>query len=65
LEKLWTRLLKSYALEALNTRGRSFQKPCPEPKELKKAIGASEYLTYPSVIMGRDLRLTGPGIIGA
>ena len=65
LEKLWNRLLKSYALEALNTRGRSLKNPRPTPKELKKAIEASEYLTYPSVSMGEDLRLTGPGIIGA
>ncbi len=65
LEKLWTRLLKSYALEALNTRGRSLKNPRPAPAELKKAIKTSEYLTYPSVSMGQDLRLTGPGIIGA
>ena len=65
LEKLWTRLLKSYALEALNTRGRSLKKPRPEPEELKKAIEESEYLTYPSVSMGQDLRLSGPGITGA
>ncbi len=65
LRKLWTRLLKSYALESLNTRGRSLQNPRPEPAELKKAIKASEYLTYPSVSIGQDLRLTGPGIIGA
>ncbi len=65
LEKLWTRLLKSYALESLNTRGRSLKNPRPEPAELKKAIETSEYLTYPSVSMGQDLRLTGPGIIGA
>jgi len=65
LEKLWTRLLKSYALESLNTRGRFLKNPRPEPAELKKAIETSEYLTYPSVSMGQDLRLTGPGIIGA
>ena len=65
LEKLWTRLLKSYALEALNTRGRFLKKPRPEPEELKKAIEKSEYLTYPSVSMGQDLRLSGPGITGA
>lgn len=65
LEKLWTRLLKSYALEALNTRGRCLKYPHPEPAELSKAIETSEYLTYPSVSLGQDLRLTGPGIIGA
>ncbi len=65
LEKLWTRLLKSYALESLNTRSSSLKNLRPEPAELKSAIETSQYLTYPSVSMGQDLRLTGPGIIGA
>lgn len=43
----------------------TFKKPRPEPEELKEAIEKSEYLTYPSVSMGQDLRLSGPGITGA
>ena len=65
LEKLWPRLLKSYAVEALNTPGRESSKPKPEPAKIVEAIDKSKYLTYPSVGHGQDLRLNGPGIIGA
>ena len=65
LAKLWTRLLKSYAVEALTARGRSLKEPRPTPASLIKKIGESEYLTYSSVSLGHDLRLTGTDIIGA
>ncbi len=65
LGKLWTRLLKSYAVEALTARGRSLKEPRPTPASLIKQIGQSEYLTYPSVSLGLDLRLSGTDIVGA
>jgi len=65
LEKLWPRLLKSYAIEALNTTARVSSKPKPEPAKIIEAIDKSKYLTYPSVGHGEDLRLNGPGVIGA
>jgi len=65
LAKLWTRLLKSYAVEALTARGRSLKEPRPTPASLIKKIGESEYLTYSSVSLGHDLRLTGTDIVGA
>ena len=65
LTKLWGRLLKSYAIEALNNKGRSLKSPRPEPGELKESLLGCEYSSYPSVSMGEDFRLTGPGIIGA
>lgn len=65
LAKLWPRLLKSYALEALTTRGRAPKEPKPTPAALISTIDQSEYVTYPSVSLGLDLRLNGPGIVGA
>ncbi|MDZ4133933.1 MAG: DUF6569 family protein [Dethiobacteria bacterium] len=65
LEKLMPRLLKSYAVEALNSSGRPATQLRPTPDVLLKAIDKSEYLTYPSVGLGQDIRLNGPGIVGA
>ena len=65
LTKLWGRLLKSYAIEALNSKSSALKSPRPEPGELKEALLGSECSSYPSVSMGEDFRLTGKGIIGA
>ena len=65
LEKLWSRLLRSYAMEALNTKGRSSSSPRPAPEKIIEGIDQSEYLTYPSVGLGRDLRFKGQGVVGA
>ncbi len=65
LEKLWTRLLKSYAIEALDTGGRRDGATGPEPEKIIEAIDRSEYMTYPSVGLGKDLRLNAPEIVGA
>jgi hypothetical protein len=65
LAKLWSRLLKSYAIEALSARQRARKEPHPTPASVIGVIDKSEYMTYPSVSLGLDLRLNGPGIIGA
>jgi len=65
LEKLWPRLLKSYAVEALNTRSPQASSPRPQPAAVIEAVDTSEALTYPSVGLGQDLRLNGRGIVGA
>ncbi len=65
LKKLWPRLLKSYAAEALNTRARPANNLRFEPEDVVEAIAKSEHLTYPSIGLGQDLRLIGQGIIGA
>ena len=65
LDRLWVRLLKSYAVEALNIPAQPARGPLPAPQAIIEAIDKSEYLTYPSVSLGQDLRLKGPGIIGA
>ncbi len=65
LAKLWSRLLKSYAVEALTARGRSIKEPRPTPASLVEKIGQSEYLTYSSVSLGHDLRFSGTDIVGA
>ncbi|MDW7730388.1 MAG: DUF6569 family protein [Bacillota bacterium] len=65
LSKLWPRLLKSYAVEALNMSTRLRKTPKPEPLKVIETIDQSEYLNYPSVGVGQDIRLTGSGIVGA
>ena len=65
LEKLWSRLLKSYAVEALSSRKRSAENAQPTPAAVIEEIDKSEYMTYPSVGLGDDLRINGPVIIGA
>lgn len=65
LRKLWSKLLKSYAMEAIEARE---EKKSPRKADLQKVLGAikaSECSTYPSVGLGSDLRLRGPGVTGA
>ena len=65
LEKLWDRLLRSYALEALEFKGRRTAKHKPELGPVLQAIREAEIREYPSVGKGTDLRLRGRGIVGA
>ena len=65
LSKLWSKLLKSYAMEAIEA---GEEKKSPRKADLKKVLGAikaSECSTYSSVGLGSDLRLRGPGVTGA
>lgn len=65
LEKLWPRLLRSYALDALASTDSRLDAPLPEAAEVIGKIDNSTYLTYPSVGLGLDLRFSSPDIIGA
>lgn len=65
LSSLWEKLLKSYAMEALEA-GAEWEKPAaPDLGTIIDAISRSECSTFPSVGLGRDMRLVGAGIVGA
>jgi hypothetical protein len=65
LRKLWRKLLKSYAMEAIEARGDRENAGEADLREVLGIIKASECSTYPSVGLGNAVRLRGPGIIGA
>ncbi|MEW6770285.1 MAG: DUF6569 family protein [Bacillota bacterium] len=65
LQKLWDKLLRSYALEALELKGRGTAKRKPELEPVLQAIREAEIREYPSVGQGTDIRLRGRGIVGA
>lgn len=55
----------SYALEALELKGRGTAKRKPEVEPVLRAIREAEIREYPSVGKGTDIRLRGRGIVGA
>jgi hypothetical protein len=63
--KVWGKLLKSYAMEALGAKTDSERPSKPDLQSIINSIRNSECSTYPSVSLGSDLRLTGAGIVGA
>ena len=65
LEKLWDKLLRSYALEVLELKGRGISKRKPEVEPVLRAIREAEIREYLSVGKGTDIRLRGRGIVGA
>ena len=65
LQKIWDKLLRSYALEALEFKGRGTSKRKPEAEPVLRAIREAEIREYPSVGQGTDIRLRGRGIVGA
>ncbi len=65
LQKLWVKLLQSYVMEALEAVEGKGSPAEPDLQALLDAVGAAECETYPSVGLGTDLRLSGPGLIGA
>jgi hypothetical protein len=65
LQKIWDKILRSYALEALEFKGRGTSKRKPEVEPVLRAIREAEIREYPSVGKGTDIRLRGRGIVGA
>lgn len=65
LQKLWDKLLRSYALEALELKGRGTAKRKPKLEPVLQALREAEIREYPSVGKGTDIRLRGRGIVGA
>ncbi len=65
LGRVWQKLIKSYAMEALEAGSQAKARRKPDLQKLLGALSEAECSTYPSVGMGNDLRLKGRGIIGA
>ncbi|MEW6574018.1 MAG: DUF6569 family protein [Bacillota bacterium] len=65
LQKIWDKLLRSYALEALEFKGRGTSRRKPELEPVLRTIREAEIREYPSVGKGTDIRLRGRGIVGA
>lgn len=65
LPKIWEKLLRSYAMEALEEKAEKSVSPPVDIKKILDSISSAECAVYPSVGLGHDLRLSGAGIIGA
>ncbi|MEW5762069.1 MAG: DUF6569 family protein [Bacillota bacterium] len=62
---VWGKLIRSYAMEALEVKGRSRPGKQPDLARVLQAVREAECRTYPSVGQGTDLRLRGKDIVGA
>jgi len=66
LERLWKKLLKSYAMEALELKRESKKNPQAQRfDQLLAALRDTELLSYPSVGLGQDVRLKSRHYIAA
>ncbi len=65
LPKLWEKLLRSYAMDALEAGEEKAAAGSPDPRAVLESIARGECSFYPSVGLGSDLRLEGPGVVGA
>ena len=66
LKKLLPKLVRSYALDAIEMDTKKASAPSREPvEELLSAITEAEAKTFPAVGEGVDVRLTGPNLTGA
>ena len=67
IERLWPKLVKSYALDALET-ARQNHEEAPAKEVINSFLGAAQTAkqeTYDSVGLGRDVRLSGQNLIGS
>lgn len=66
LHKLYTKMIESYALDAMEAKGKG--KELPEKVEIQDLmgdIGDAQLKITPSVGLGRDVRIVGKGIVGS
>ena len=65
LAKLWPKLVRAYALDALEEPDKAAPPPRAEAVQdwLRRACDAA-LKSYPSPGVGEDVRLTGPGVVG-
>ena len=65
-KKLLPKLVRSYALDAIDTDTKKAAASCREPvEELLLAITQAEAKTFPAIGEGIDVRFTGPNLTGA
>ncbi|MEW6541548.1 MAG: DUF6569 family protein [Bacillota bacterium] len=65
LKAVWGKLVKSYAMDALETAGRKEANGQADFGGVLELIRGCEYRVYPSVGQGTDIRLRGRGVVGA
>ncbi|SHF18514.1 hypothetical protein SAMN02745218_01634 [Desulfofundulus australicus DSM 11792] len=66
LHKLYTKMIESYALDALEQAGRDKKEPEKKTAErLLEKIAAARVARYPSVGLGEDLRIKTEGLVGS
>ncbi len=65
LKKIWSKLLSSYAMEALEYLNEERLTEKPDINKVIKAVSESRFQEYPSPGMGTNIRIKGEKIIGA
>jgi hypothetical protein len=65
LKKLWKKLLKSYAMEALEFVADLVRIEDTDLGVIIKALKSCSYDSYPSVGLGLDLRISDQGLVGS
>ncbi len=66
LAKLWTKLVRSYALDALETRASEVSPvTTDDASQWLRAAASAKAESYPSPGVGRDVRLEGPTLSGS
>ena len=65
--KLCSKLLRSYALDALDSTGRKFALPSKSVGEdfVSELINKTDATEFPAIGEGTDIRLSGPGLTGS
>jgi len=62
--KLMPKLLRSYALDAIDEQGRSVDSKPPDVMCFLSAVSAADGSEHPAVGEGDDIRISGPGLAG-
>jgi hypothetical protein len=65
LKKLWKKLLKSYAMEALEFVADLVRIEDTDLGVIIKSLKSCSYDSYPSVGLGLDLRISDQGLVGS
>ena len=64
LRKLYPKLVRSYALDAVDEQSHGSATSGPSPEQFVKAVASAEASTHPAVGEGTDVRLSGPHLSG-
>jgi len=65
MKKLWDKLLRSYALEALVKKGESSAFAKKDIEEILASAKEAELKIFKSVSLGFDVRLETPSVVGS
>lgn len=65
LAKVWTKLITSYAMDALENRKEEKEDDVPNLETVLNAARAGQWRSYPSAGRGTDVRVRAAGVVGA